>query len=161
MATGGATFEGTAGRLSAASTQTTTLTNCTPTSSAQTGTNYYDTNYVPLGYNTVGSSYGVFVTPPSIPSSVTVGNTGTLGTENIYTNSTKSVLSGTRIISYVIEADTASTAIVNLIARDYNTSTILTDTQQSRFRIAATGPLTHVSITYQASNGSTTNLVFQ
>ena len=160
-ATGGATFEGITGRLSAVRTATINLTNCTPASSASTSTNYYDTNYVPLGYSAVGSSYGVFLTPPSIPASVRVGSTGTLGTLNLYTDSTKSVSSGTRVVSYVIEADTATTAIVNLIARDFNTSSVLTMTEQDRYRIAATGPLTLISIDTQAANGSTTHLIFQ
>lgn len=160
-AAGGATFEGVSALLSAVSTFTTSLSNCTPASSAVTTTNYYDTNYVPLGFNSAGTSYGVFVTPPSIPLSVAVGSTGTLGTENIYTNSTKSVLSGTRVFSYVVEADTASTAIVNFISQSYNTSNALTVTQQSRYRIASTGPLTLISIDVQFAVTSTTHLIYQ
>lgn len=160
-AAGGATFEGISGRLSAVSTLTLNFTNCTPSSSASTTTGYYDTNYVPLGSSTVGANYGVYLTPPSIPSTVMVGATGVIGTQTLYTNSTKAVAAGRMDISYVVEADTASTAIVNLIVKSYNASNILTSTEQDRYRIAATGPLTISSLDIQYANGSTNRLVFQ
>lgn len=160
-AAGGATFEGVSGRLSSASTFTGNYTNCTPSSFASTSTGYYDTNYVPLGSSTIGSNYGVYLTPPTVPSSVMVGATGVIGTQTLYTNSTKAVAAGRRDISYVVEADTASTAIVNLIAKSYNASNILTFTEQDRYRIAATGPLTIISFDVQYANGSTTRLLFQ
>lgn len=163
-AIGGATFELIAG-LSSASTQTTILTNVTdprcPASSTQTITEYYDTNYVPLGFNASGGNYGVFQAPlPVIPTLVAVGNTGTLGTENLYTDNTKLVPAGTQDLTYVIEADTASTAIVDFILRSYNTSHGLTATQHSRYRIAVTGPLIPVSFDAVA-NAIITNLVYQ
>ena len=159
-ATGGATFEGTTGRLSAVATQTTNVTNCTPPSSTRTLTEYYDTNYAPLGFNISGGIYGVFLTPPLFPISVTVGNTGFLGTENLYTDSTHSVPVGTQDLSYVIEADTASTAIVDLILRSFDNSHALTATQHSRYRIALTGPLIYVSFD-AVLNGSITHLTYQ
>jgi hypothetical protein len=155
-----ATFEGVAA-LSAAHTLTISLTNCTPASSAQTSTNYYDSNYVPLGFNTVGGHYGVYLTPLTIPTSVTVGGTATVGTETIYTDSTKATVYGTIVLSYVVEADTATTAIVNLIAKSYNASSTLLWTEQVRYRIAATGALTPVSadIQYASASGSTMHMI--
>ena len=160
-AVGGATFEGVSGSLSVVNTITTSFSNCTPASSASTTTAYYDTSYVPLGNNTVGGNYGVYLTPPVIPTSVTVGATGVFGTITNYTNSTKTVAAGRQDVSYVVEADTASTAIINIISRVYNASNVLTATEQDRYRIGATGPLTFVSIDAQAANGSTTHLVYQ
>ena len=157
-----ATFEGIAG-FSAAVTITMSFTNCTPASIAQSETAYYDSNYVPLGYNTGTSSadanYGVFLTPPSIPVSVTVGGTGIIGTETLYTDSTKTTPYGTSNISYVVEADTSTTAIVNLINNTYNTSNTLLATEQDRYRIASTGALIPVSADIQYANGSTTHLI--
>lgn len=160
-ASSGATFEGVNGRLSVTGTLTISLTNCTPASIASTSTTYYDSNYIPLGTNTVGGNYSVFLTPPSLPTSVLVGSTGVVGTITRYTNSTKSTAAGRGDYSYVVEADTASTAIINLIDKEYNASSTLTGTQQSRYRIAATGALVPVSIDVQYANGSTTHLVFQ
>ncbi len=160
-AAGGATFEGVAGRLPASSALTISLTNCTPASIASTATGFYDSNYTPLGSNTVGGNYGVFLTVPVIPTTVAVGDTGTLGTQNLYTNSAKTTPAGQRVSSYVVEADTTTTAIVNLISKEFNTSNVLLATEQDRYRISASGTLILVSIDVQASNGSTTHLFLQ
>lgn len=154
-----ATFEGTAG-FSATSTLTLSFSNCTPASTATTSTAYVDSNYDPLGFNSVGVNYGVYLTRLVIPTSVTVGATGTLGTQTLYTNSSKTTLNGKMNLSYVIEADTSTTAIVNLISKIYNTSGTLTATEQDRYRITSTGALTPISIDIQAANGSTNHLVF-
>lgn len=153
-----ATFEGVTG-FSATSTLTISLTNCTPASTAQTSTAYFDTNYLPLGFNSVGVNYGVYLIPPTIPTSVSVGGTGTLGTETLYTSSTKATLNGSATLSYVVEADSATTAIINLISKLTNASGTLTATEQDRYRIDVAGTLTPISIDIQYANGSTTHLV--
>lgn len=152
------TFEGTTA-LSAANTLTMTLVGCTPSSVGATSTNYYDTNYIPRGFSAVGVNYGVYLTAPTIPSTITVGNTGTIGAQTLYTNSTKTVGNGTDVSSYVVEPDTADTAIINLITRIYNAGGTLTSTEQDRYRINASGTLTPVSADIQYSNTSTTHLV--
>jgi hypothetical protein len=105
-----------------------------------------DTNYVTLGFNSIGVNYGVYLTPPVYPTSVSVGATGVVGTENLYTNSTKAVSNGTITGSYVVTADTATTAIVNVIAKIYNSSATLTATEQDFYRIDAAGTLTPLSV---------------
>ena len=160
-ATGGASFEGASGVLSTNQTLTITFTNCTPASSAATATGYYDSNYVPLGSSIPGTSYRVYAPGLTIPSSVAVGSTGTIGTANNYSSSTKATSVGQTSLSYVVEADTANTAIVNLIARTFDASGRLTSTEQDRFRISATGPLTPVSIDIQYALTSTTRLLLQ
>lgn len=154
-----AVFEGITG-FSSTSTLTGTFTNCTPTSLAQSVTSYYDNNYTPLGDNVTGGRYSVYAAPLSIPVNVKVGDTGVLGTENLFTNSTKLTPDGTQVLSYVVEADTATTAIFNLIAKNYNATGTLTATEQDRYRIGATGALVPVSFDIQYTNGSTTHLVF-
>lgn len=158
-ATTAATFEGVAG-FSATSTLTLNFSNCTPASTAVTSTAYFDTNYDPRGSNTVGVNYGVYLTPIVVPASVTVGGTGTLGTQTLYTNSTKATGNGSVVLSYVVEADTSTTAIVNLIAKIYSAAGTLTATEQDRYRITSTGTLTPTSIDIQYANGSTNHLVF-
>jgi hypothetical protein len=153
-----ATFEGVAG-LSAVQTVTMSLTNCTPTSTAATSTSFFDSNFNPLGFNTAGGSYGVFLTAPTIPASVIVGGTATVGTETLYTDGTKTVGNGTQVLSYVAEADTANSAIMNLITRHSDASGVLTLTTQDRFRITATGALIPVSSDIQRANGSTLHLL--
>jgi hypothetical protein len=59
----------------------------------------------------------------------------------------------------LVEADSANTAIVNFIARDYDASGRLMETVQSRYRIDAGGALIRVSVDYQWSTISTTHLL--
>lgn len=148
-----ASFEGVAG-LSATSTITMSLTNCTPGSIAQLYTVYFDSNYVPLGFNSVDINFGVWLTPPFMPTSVTVDGTGIIGTENLYTDSTKVTSNGTEVHSYLIEADTSTTAIVNLIIKIHDASGTLTATEQNRFRIDVIGTLTPISTDIQYVDGT-------
>ncbi|MGA8148121.1 MAG: hypothetical protein WB870_11170 [Gallionellaceae bacterium] len=153
-----ATFEGVAG-FSAVDTLTMSLTNCTTVASiVNTVTNFYDTNYTPLGYINAGVEYGVYLSQPSIPTSVNVYDNGPVGTIALYTDSTKSVGLGRIDVTYVIGADTANTAIVNLISRRYDTTNTALSTEQDSYRIASTGALIPVSVTLQRY-ASTLNLV--
>ena len=155
-----ASFEGTSG-LSTTTTATINFTNCTPASNAVTSTAFFDTNYNPLGSSIAGVEYGKFLTvPDALPTSVKVGDTAVFGTETIYTDSTKQVSTGQRIRSYVIEADTASTAIANLITKGFNASNQLLFTQQSRYRMAADGTLTISSLDVQYSTTSANHFVY-
>jgi hypothetical protein len=142
---GGATFEGVPA-FSVTSVTTFSFTNCTPASSTITGTTYYDSNYVPLGDDVPGSEYGVFAQPAVIPTTAKVGDAGIIGTMVLYSDSTKTTATGQRKISFAIEPDTANTAIVNLISKDYDISNVLEFIQQERYRINATGDITLISI---------------
>jgi hypothetical protein len=148
-----------AAALSGNSVVTTTFSNCNPPSSASTETRYYDSNYIPKGYSVQGGNYAVYASAPTLPTSVRVGDVGVIGTLNLYTNSTKSTSAGHQDESYVIEADTATTAIVNVISKYYNAAGTLTSTEQDRYRMAADGSLTAISLDIQYANGSTTHLI--
>ncbi|MEQ1527607.1 MAG: FG-GAP-like repeat-containing protein, partial [Gallionella sp.] len=153
-----ATFEGT----SAVSTTNTTIidfTNCNPTHTSSNANDFYDSNYDPLGTIDSSGEYGVYLTPLSIPFSVKVGDTGSIGIKNKYTDSTKVSFSGRDVISYLIEPDTANTAIVNVINKSYDVSGILISTEQDRSRILANGIMISVSADIQFANGSTTHFV--
>lgn len=101
----------------------------------------------------------MYQTPPVLPVAAKVGDAGILGSMAIYTSSNKSTSAGRLDGSYVIEPDTATTAIGNLIGKTYNTSNVLTSTEQDRYRIATDGSLTLISIDIQYANGSTTHLL--
>lgn len=156
-ATTPAVFEANPAALSAASTLTATLAStpgftCTPTL-ASTSTGYFDSAYTPLGLNSPGVNYGVYLIAPIIPVTAVVGGTGVIGTETLYTDSTKATGNGRIDVSYVVEADTATTAIVNLIAKSYTPAGTLSATEQDRYRISATGALVPVSIDILYSTG--------
>lgn len=155
-------FEG-APALVATQTSTATLTGCTPASTADTSTVYFDSSsYVPLGYSSSGGEYAkTTATLSAIPASVKLGDTATVATQTLYASSAKNTVTGSHTLSYVVEPDTAAnTAIVNLISKNFNASNQLLITQQDRYRIDAAGALTLLSIDVQASTTSTTHLVF-
>lgn len=152
-----ATFEGAAG-VSTTTTLTGTYSNCTPASFASTSISYYDTNYKPVGSENLGTDYAVYSTN-DLPTSVKVGDTAQFATVDVYSSSTKQVRNGTRVLSYTVEADSSSTAIVNLIAKGYNAYNQLLYTQQSRYRINSSGQLSIVSRDIQYSTTSTSHMV--
>lgn len=163
------TFEGIPG-FSAGATLTMSFTNCTPSSSANTVTAYSDSNYLPLGA-TSGTGY-IVDSAFTYPNTVSVGDTGTIGTQTEYTDSTKTKLTyKTANISYVVTSDTSSTAVVTIIQKVFLPengviifqgqipTTLLSLTSQDRYRIDANGTLTPLSSDLQYANGSTTHLV--
>lgn len=152
-----ATFEGSPG-VSTTTTLTGSYSNCTPASFAGTSVSYYDTNYKPVGGE--GTDYAVYSTSNDLPTSVKVGDTAQFASVDVYSSSTKQVRNGTRVLSYTVEADSSSTAIVNLIAKGYNASNQLLYTQQSRYRINTSGQLTAVSKDIQYSTTSTSRMVW-
>ncbi|OIQ96950.1 hypothetical protein GALL_210170 [mine drainage metagenome] len=140
--------------LSAVETITLNWTNCTPSTSVTTATLYYTpTTYVPLGLNSVGVNYGAYLTAPSYPATVMVGGTGIIGTENLYTDSTEVTSNGRIDGSYVVTADTATTAIITVIGKEYDASSVLVFTEQDAYRITATGVVTRISTNVQYANG--------
>jgi hypothetical protein len=141
------TFEGQAALLN---TQTSTGTVTANGQSAPLPTTtvqqYSTSNYVPLGYVDSGE-YCVMQGTPTIPATVKVGDTAVLGTYTCYANSSKTTVLGTSKMSYVIEADTANTAIINIKEEDYDASSTLTFTSQQRWRIDVNGGVSFVSVT--------------
>lgn len=160
-----ATFEGVAG-FSVVQTFTMTLINCTggpvgaTYTSGATRTGYYDSNYNLIGYDELGGEYSTISgNPPILPLSVSVGDTAIYATWDNWTDSTKTASTGKDYESYVVEADTPTTAIVNLITRSYNTANQLLYTRQARYRITGGGILTIITSDIQYSTTSTAHLI--
>jgi hypothetical protein len=145
-----ATFEGITG-FSVISSETVTFTDCTPPSISATGTSYFDGNFVPVGSSINGGEYGVYLTPPVVPVSVQVGDTGTIGTKTAYSDNTKSNVVGHDDMTYVIEADTANTAMVDLITKSYDSNGVLLITTHNRFKILPAGYLIPYSVDIRSS----------
>ena len=156
------TFEGVIA-VASPQTSTATLNNCTPASSSSTGTTYYNGLYANLGLAVTGGEYATFqAAPTALPTTVQIGNSGTIVTLNTYNNSSKATLTGTRVIKWKVEADGTSTtsAIFNLITENYNTSNLLLSTQQSRYRMAQNGALAITTIDVQFSGTSVLHLLY-
>lgn len=131
-------------------------TNCTPATISSTTTNYTDTNYVPLGVS--GDKYLVYSGGFNVPSTARVGDVGIIGNALRYTNSSKTTQDGTAQVSYVVEADTESTAMITVSTKAYNSSNSLESTQLTKYRINSSNTMSLVSITIQYANG--VNVVF-
>ena len=101
-----------------------------------------DSNYVPLG--SVDNEYTVITGTPTLPTAVRVGDTGPVYTANRYTNSSKTTLLGTVTSTYVVEADTASTALVTLINTYKNTSNQTQKIGSAQFRITTANTFTRI-----------------
>jgi len=153
------TFEGQP-TLSNADIVAVNYTNCSTGTPSSSSTEYFDTSYLPVGATQSGS-YALVSGSYAVPTSVKVGDTGTIGSATIYTDSTKSVSKGRTDKSFVVEPDTATTAIVNVISKAYDASSQLLYTDQTRYRIDAAGAFTVVSDDIQFSKTSTNHLVFR
>jgi hypothetical protein len=138
------------------------FTNCTPADLTASETDYFDSNYLPLGAVVSGGKYGIYLTPPVVPEMVSVGNTGVIGTLSFFTDSTQATPDGHADRTYTIEADTATTAIANSISKVYDAAGTLTSTSQVRYRIDTKGKLSIVSQDIvQVGTGSSTHLLFR
>lgn len=155
------TFEGVSA-FASAQTSTASSSNCSVRSPV-TGTTYFNAGLVTIGVAVDGGEYSKFAGTPaaSLPISAKVFDTGNLSTLTTYTDSTKSTVNGRRELSYKIEADTATTAILNLTTLGYNLGNQLLSTQQSRYRIAADGTLRLYEIDVLFSTTSTLHLVYK
>jgi hypothetical protein len=113
---------------------------------ASTAQVYSTTNYSPLGA-TSANEYDVFQGTANIPSSVKVGDTGVIGTYNLYTDSSMATQTGRMQESYLVEADTANSVIIDIIDNTYDTSNTLINTTQEKWRIDTSNTVTFVSLT--------------
>jgi hypothetical protein len=107
---------------------------------------WVDSNYVPKG-GSGGTDYIVVTGTPTIPTAARVNDTGTLYTANRYSDSTKSVLRGTETVTYVLEADTATTALLKTINIEKNNSNTTTSTSSAQYRITPAGAYKRVQET--------------
>lgn len=137
-----------AGKPGFAITETDSLasSNCNPSALTVTVVTNFDSNYNLLGGSIAGVQYAELVAPFILPVYSKVGDTAVLGTLNLFTNSSKTSSMGKAILSYAIEPDTATTAIINMTAKMYDVSNALTNTTIMRFKIDGAGVLTYHSV---------------
>jgi hypothetical protein len=106
---------------------------------------WVDTNYMPRG--SVATEYVVINGTATIPTAAKVNDTGSLYVANRYRNSTKTQLLGTTTVTYVVEADTATTALVTLISVDKNTNGTTTQTSTEQYRVTTANTITKIKET--------------
>ncbi|MEO7117026.1 MAG: hypothetical protein ABIZ18_14355 [Caldimonas sp.] len=147
-------FEGSAA-LQSIVTQQLTRSNCTPPIVTTTATTYLDpATYLPSGSVTAGSEYVVASTKAAaLPLTVKVGDNAAVVGFNVYSDSTKSKLIGTRSATFTITADTATTALLTIITNDFVGSSLL-GTQQTTYRMSVDGSLFLVSVDVVTNTGA-------
>jgi hypothetical protein len=121
-----------------------------PLNSAVVG--WFNSNYLPLG-STGGTDYVVVTGTAIIPSSVRINDTATIYTATRYSDSTKLLTQGTQTFSYVVEADTSSTALLTLISISKNTFGTTTSTSSEQMRITTSGTFVRTKDTALTSAG--------
>lgn len=107
---------------------------------------WVDTNYMPLG-TSGGSEYIVVNGTASIPTAAKINDTGTIYTAKRYTTSAKTSILGTYAVTYVMEADTATTALVTLISVQKNNAGTTTSTSTEQYRVTTANTFTKIKET--------------
>lgn len=141
-ALGTATFEGRSVNSKVTSITGTVVANGANTPVTESSTMYFDSTYTPLG-RTGKNDYEVVVAGSvTIPMTVKVNDTGALYTLNRYATSAKITRMGTTQVTYVIEPDTASTAILKLIETEKDTSNKTKSIETVSFQLTPSGGIT-------------------
>jgi hypothetical protein len=90
---------------------------------------------------------------------VKVGDAGSYGTEILFSDSSKLAQTGRAVRTWRVDADTANTAIGPLTTQVYDLASQLDYTQESRYRMAADGMLTILSVDVQYAGTNALHLV--
>ncbi len=121
-------------------------------------TSYSDSNYNPLGDIDAGGAYTVVTNFSALPTTAHVNDTGSISNSTTYTDNTKTTIDSTTVETYVIEPDTTTSAIYDVIDKSYNGS-VLTETTHERYRVTTSGAVSFVSLDFQNADGSETEHV--
>lgn len=152
------TFEG---REGYSSIETLTMTPLGKSATRGSITNFFDSNHSGLGFDKPGESYGVWEAPPNYPSFVKTGENGTLGTINLYADSTKSTSKGRYEKNYTVSPDTEFTAIIKIVTHTYDNSNTLEFVQEEIWRTDSHGALSPIYFRFYGSNANMVNIVLE
>jgi len=120
-----------------------------------TQTYYYDMNYNMLGSSS-SDEYTVVIGTMALPQTAKVNDSGILYTETIYPTSDKLFSTGTYTVSYSLEPDTATTALLKLTITERNASGTVVSTEVETLRLTPTGTFTRLN---QKFTSSTDNMM--
>ncbi|MCR2745691.1 hypothetical protein [Limnobacter parvus] len=94
-----------------------------------------------------GFNYFVPTSTSRLPASANVGSTGPVASGQFFTDASKRVQSGTGVITYSVEADTANTAFLCTHSTFQNTFNTVRATQSECFRIRPDGTVIGLKLT--------------
>ena len=133
--------------------QTANLPNCSLGISGNSFITYYDMNFLEVAQINSSGSYSEFV-PVSNPTTVKVGDSGTLGTWYHWNDASKSLNWGSNVRTYIVEPGTSSYVILNVIDRNYSSDSQLISTSQIRYHLTDSSSLEMVSATSDFTNNN-------
>ncbi len=110
---------------------------------SSSSTTYVDSNYNPLGSS--GTDYEVVSGSVTIPTTAKVNDTGVWYSSTLYATSAKTIRRGTASVSYVLEPDSASTALLKIIRVEKDTFGTTSSSSTISFRMTPAGSLTRLS----------------
>lgn len=122
--------------------------------SSSTSTIYLDSKYNPIGM--IGKEYSVVTSSTPLPEKAKVGATGIWLNINTYTNFSKTSLLEIETVTYVLEPETASTALLRTIQVSKKIGSATTTTIFQIQRITPSGNLTELSRRFEDGTQSFT-----
>lgn len=143
--------------LSGTETITINWTNCTPASLVISATDFINTSATTsIGFLRTGD-YEVNTVLPVYPTTVHVGDSGSLGTTELYTDSTETTRTGYAISKYAVTAGGSSSSVtITETDQYYDTSNSLLNTQIIVMQLSSSNTLSITSLTiFDAQNGDT------
>jgi hypothetical protein len=129
-------------------------TNCTG-SGASTNNRYYDSNFSTLAILASDGKFTEGTVVNALPATVKVGDTLTLSNLRTFANSSKSAQIQTGVQSIVVEADTSTSVILNVITQIYDSSNRLTSTGQFRYRLSSNAQVKELIYRMDSPTGQT------
>jgi hypothetical protein len=132
---------------SATTVETLTLKNC-PGSNTTTSTDFYNIAFQDLGYSVAGDTYAVWRAPPVFPVSVKVGDTGSFGTIDYYTDSTKATPDGFSDVRFIVLPRTADTVIVEAQSTVFDATGQEEGWEGDQWAITSSGAMTRVLVQF-------------
>ena len=154
------TFEGVPGYSSAQATSY-AFNFCLPLTSVVAGAAYFDAQDALLGDMTTGVEYAKASTAAApLPLLVKVGDSAVYAKLTVYADSSKAVATGSRVMSYRVDADGPRSAFVTLVAQGYDNAGLLSYTEQIKFRITAEAGLAMTAVDAQYGTGPAGHFVY-
>ena len=129
-------------------------TNCTG-SGASTSNRFYDGNFSTLAVLASDGKFTEATVINALPATVKVGDTITLSNLRTFSNSSKTTQIQTGVQSIVIEADTSTSVVLNVVTQFYDSSNRLSQTAQSKYRLNSSSEVKEISLKLDSPSGQT------
>lgn len=153
-----ATFDG-AAAVAVASGSDFSLPGCATPVSGSISVRYFDASYRALGSASVGGGVGRYTAPTALPDFVGASDSGTLGTELLYTDASRTTAVGKTVLSYSVLPDTATSVLTRLTTQTYDAADRLLVVTSATYRLGADGSFAAAGLDIANLSGTALHLV--